>query len=87
MSLQCATCRRRERFEATVDAANGPACEAFLAGIPIGVLYGAIDHRRPVPGDEGRLYEANDEGVALGLPDDPFEDDAEPNAAGEYLPA
>ena len=87
MSLQCATCRRRERFEATGDAASGPACEAFPHGIPIGILYGAIDHRRAVPGDGGMQYEANEEGVALGMPDDPFDEDGEPNEAGEYLPA
>ena len=83
--MQCATCRRCERFESATSS-DVPACEAFPAGIPIGMLYWAIDHRRPVAGDAGRLYEGSAAGPALGLPDNPFEDDAEPNETGDYLP-
>jgi len=85
-SLQCRTCRRLERLEGAAST-PGLACEAFPGGIPEGIIYGAIDHRRAVRGDGGLRYEANEEGRALGVPEMPFEPDDEPNEAGEYLPA
>ena len=86
MSIYCETCKRRERARDTGPDSGGVFCEAFPEGIPEGILYGAIDHRNPVVGDRGLRYEANDEGIALGLPGAEFEE-SEPNESGEYLPA
>jgi hypothetical protein len=39
---------------------DGVTCDAFPAGIPDGILlFNDIDHRRPVPGDGGIVWELN----------------------------
>ena len=48
----CDTCRHRR------DVAT---CDAFPSGIPIAILVGEADHRRPYPGDGGIRYEPVDD--------------------------
>jgi hypothetical protein len=45
----CGTCARKSGF--------GPTCTAFPAGIPPQILSGEHDHKTPVPGDGGLLYD------------------------------
>ncbi|HPE80109.1 MAG TPA: hypothetical protein PKZ35_08855 [Gammaproteobacteria bacterium] len=42
------------------DGANVPTCLAFPDGIPVVILLGEFDHRRPYPGDHGFRYRPAD---------------------------
>lgn len=58
---QCATCvRLRSPFsDENVAGLDGPFCAAFPAGIPDRVFRNGVDHRRPVEGDHGLLWQSN----------------------------
>lgn len=43
-SKQCLTCKHYE---------GALTCAAFPNGIPVRILTGEVDHRQPVPGDNG----------------------------------
>lgn len=48
----CANCSRKLPGVA--------ACDAFREGIPVGILVGAVDHRKELPGDLGLVFEPRD---------------------------
>lgn len=51
----CDSCRHRR---------DATTCAAFPRGIPVAILTGDADHRKPYPGDHGIRYEpVEDEGA------------------------
>lgn len=53
IGLQCLTCTRRNDAGA---ASGATTCDAFQGGIPVEILTGLVDHRKPYPGDNGLRY-------------------------------
>lgn len=43
----CESCKRRTGLD---------ACTAFPGGIPVDILASMADHRKPYPGDYGKLF-------------------------------
>lgn len=54
-------------FCTRLDRDQGDRCKAFPGGIPDGFLDGEREHRKPVTGDKGLIFEPNAMAVREGL--------------------
>jgi hypothetical protein len=54
----CMSCTR-------IKDGEGWSCDAFPNGIPADIVLGSKDHRQPLPGDGGKLFEQDPQAPAF----------------------